>query len=196
MAKKRTNEDKKPNMFIRILVAVVLPFIITVALTIFVLQLFGVDVLGWTEEKLAQTPISSSFVKTEDEKILSEKLDKANETIETQKKEIEDLKAQIEQLEAEIENKEMEIAKLENEKESLQNAENDAEDGTAQDVDIKKLASSFKKMDKEQAAQIIANMDIQTAVLLLSNVSSDVRGAILEEMEPQQAANIMQRMMN
>lgn len=196
MAKKRTNEDKKPNMFIRILVAVVLPFIITVALTIFVLQLFGVDVLGWTEEKLAQTSIISSFVKTEDEKILSEKLDKANETIETQKKEIEDLKAQIEQLEAEIENKEMEIAKLENEKESLQNAENDAEDGTAQDVDIKKLASSFKKMDKEQAAQIIANMDIQTAVLLLSNVSSDVRGAILEEMEPQQAANIMQRMMN
>lgn len=196
MAKKRTNEDKKPNMFIRILVAVVLPFIITVALTIFVLQLFGVDVLGWTEEKLAQTPIISSFVKTEDEKILSEKLDKANETIETQKKEIEDLKAQIEQLEAEIENKEMEIAKFENEKESLQNAENDAEDGTAQDVDIKKLASSFKKMDKEQAAQIIANMDIQTAVLLLSNVSSDVRGAILEEMEPQQAANIMQRMMN
>lgn len=196
MAKKRTNEDKKPNMFIRILVAVVLPFIITVALTIFVLQLFGVDVLGWTEEKLAQTPIISSFVKTEDEKILSEKLDKANETIETQKKEIEDLKAQIEQLEAEIENKEMEIAKLENEKESQQNAENDAEDGTAQDVDIKKLASSFKKMDKEQAAQIIANMDIQTAVLLLSNVSSDVRGAILEEMEPQQAANIMQRMMN
>jgi hypothetical protein len=68
MAKKRTNEDKKPNMFIRILVAVVLPFIITVALTIFVLQLFGVDVLGWTEEKLAQTPIISSFVKTEDEK--------------------------------------------------------------------------------------------------------------------------------
>lgn len=196
MAKKRTNEDKKPNMFIRILFAVVLPFIITVALTIFVLQLFGVDVLGWTEEKLAQTPIISSFVKTEDEKILSEKLDKANETIETQKKEIEDLKAQIEQLEAEIENKETEIAKLENEKESLQNAENDAEDGTAQDVDIKKLASSFKKMDKEQAAQIIANMDIQTAVLLLSNVSSDVRGAILEEMEPQQAANIMQRMMN
>lgn len=196
MAKKRTNEDKKPNMFIRILVAVVLPFIITVALTIFVLQLFGVDVLGWTEEKLAQTPIISSFVKTEDEKILSEKLDKANETIETQKKEIEDLKAQIEQLEAEIENKEMEIAKLENEKESLQNSENDAEDGTSQDVDIKKLASSFKKMDKEQAAQIIANMDIQTAVLLLSNVSSDVRGAILEEMEPQQAANIMQRMMN
>ena len=51
-------------------------------------------------------------------------------------------------------------------------------------------------MDPESAAQIIQNLDQTNAIAILSNLSGDVRGDILAEMEPRQAAEIMTAMMN
>lgn len=191
MAKQQSTKKKKLNPLVTIIFAVILPLFVALVLAVIVLSLFGVDVAGWTEEKLTKTPVISSFVQTEDEKSLTEKLKKANETIENQKRIIEELEAEIEQLEAQLDDLEIDMAKLENEstEEELESVE------LEEDIDIKQLASSFRKMDKEQAGKIVANLDVSTAVLLLSNVSGDVRGEILEEMDPQVAANLMQSMM-
>lgn len=191
MAKEKTNKKKKMNPFLTIIFAVILPLAVALVLAIVVLSFLGVDVAGWTEDKLTKTPIVSSFVKTEDEKSLIAKVDKANDTIKTQNNVIEELESEIEQLEAQIDNMEIDMAKLENESKIEDLEVTDIEE----DVDIKKLASSFRKMDKEQAAKIVANLSVTTAVQLLSNVSGDVRGEILEEMEPQTAANLMESMM-
>lgn len=192
MAKEKLGEEKKKlNPFLQILFAVILPLLVATILAIAVLMFLGVDVTGWTEEKLAKTPIISSFVKTADEKELTEKLEQAQETIKSQDELIEDLEAQIELLEAEIDDLEIDLAKLENETDESELEALQLEE----DLDIKKLANSFRKMDKEQAAKIVANLNTHNAVLLLSNVSGDVRGEILEEMDPQTAATIMENMM-
>ncbi len=192
MAKeKMEKENKKLNPLLQILFAVVLPVLVAGILVVIVLMFLGVDVAGWTEEKLAKTPIVSSFVKTEGEKELLAKLEKAEETIESQKKTIEDLEEQVEYLEAEVDDLEIDLAKLENETDEKELEEANL----SEDVDIKKLAGSFRKMDKAQAARIVSNLDMQKAVLLLSNVSGDIRGEILEEMDPQTAATLMENMM-
>lgn len=192
MAKEKLGKEKrKLNPFLQILFAVILPLLVATILAIAVLMFLGVDVTGWTEEKLAKTPIISSFVKTADEKELTEKLEQAQETIKSQDELIEDLEAQIELLEAEIDDLEIDLAKLENETDESELEALQLEE----DLDIKKLANSFRKMDKEQAAKIVANLNTHNAVLLLSNVSGDVRGEILEEMDPQTAATIMENMM-
>lgn len=192
MAKeKMEKENKKLNPLLQILFAVVLPVLVAGILVVIVLMFLGVDVAGWTEEKLAKTPIVSSFVKTEGEKELLAKLEKSEETIESQKKTIEDLEEQVEYLEAEVDDLEIDLAKLENETDEKELEEANL----SEDVDIKKLAGSFRKMDKAQAARIVSNLDMQKAVLLLSNVSGDIRGEILEEMDPQTAATLMENMM-
>lgn len=192
MAKeKMEKENKKLNPLLQILFAVVLPVLVAEILVVIVLMFLGVDVAGWTEEKLAKTPIVSSFVKTEGEKELLAKLEKSEETIESQKKTIEDLEEQVEYLEAEVDDLEIDLAKLENETDEKELEEANL----SEDVDIKKLAGSFRKMDKAQAARIVSNLDMQKAVLLLSNVSGDIRGEILEEMDPQTAATLMENMM-
>lgn len=192
MAKEKLGKEKKKlNPFLQILFAVILPLLVATILAIAVLMFLGVDVTGWTEEKLAKTPIISSFVKTADEKELTEKLEQAQETIKSQDELIEDLEAQIELLEAEIDDLEIDLAKFENETDESELEALQLEE----DLDIKKLANSFRKMDKEQAAKIVANLNTHNAVLLLSNVSGDVRGEILEEMDPQTAATIMENMM-
>lgn len=192
MAKEKAKKDKKMNLFFRLLFAVILPLLVVVMLALFVLSFIGIDVLGWTEEKLTTAPIISSFVKTEDEKALTDKLDKANETIQSQTEQITRLESEIDQFEAQIEQLELDRLRIENERESAANL---VDEDLEEDVDIKKLASSFKNMDKEQAAQIVANLNVANAVLLLTNVSSDVRGEILEEMEPNVAANLVEQMM-
>lgn len=191
MAKQQSEKKKKMNLFLTIIFAVILPIIVALILAVVVLTFLGVDVASWTEEKLTKTPIVSSFVQTEDEKSLTDKLEKANDTIKTQNGVIEELEDEVENLEAQLDDLEIDMAKLENQ---MQEEDIELTDLEA-DVDIKQLSSSFRKMDKEQAAKIVSNLDIATAVLLLSNVSGDVRGEILEEMDPQTAANLMESMM-
>jgi|SRR5699024_9107011 len=191
MTENKTNESKKMNPLLTIVFAVILPILVATILAVIVLSFIGVDVVGWTESKLAKAPVVSSFVKTENEKSLIEKLDKANHTIDTQDELIDELENKIEQLEAQLANLEIDLVKVENQT-------NPDDLGTSQleeDADIKKLASSFRKMDKEQAAKIVNNLNESNAVLLLMNISGEVRGEILEAMDPQVAANLMERMM-
>lgn len=193
MAKEK-QENKKMNPFVKFLFMIVLPLLVAGILAVIVLSFVGFDVIGWSKEKLNDVPVVGQMIKTDEEQELSRKLATANDTIRSQREEIEQLKQQIEDLQAQVEEYEMELTKLENEEESAEQL--DAESETAEDEEIKQLASSFRKMDKEQAARIVENLDTTTAVLLLSNISANIRGEILEQMDPQIAARLMQTMAN
>lgn len=197
MTRKQAEQKKKMNPIVTIIFAVILPLLVAFILAITLLTFLGIDVAGWTEDKLAKTPIISAFVQTEDEKTLTNQLNRAKDTIEEQKDRIEELEKELEDLEAQRDDLEIDLAKLENEttEEAAEAAEalEEDEEGT-EDGELKKLASSFRKMDKEQAAQIVANLNQSTAITLLELVSGDVRGEILEHMDPKVAANLMEAM--
>lgn len=196
MAKnKEEKKNKKLNPFVRIIFVFILPLIVAIVLAVFVLSFVGIDVVGWSKDKAQNIPVISSFIKTDEEKELNNKLDRANETISSQQELIDDLKQEVESLKAIRDDNELEIKKMQNELQS-ENATQNTDAVIEEDLDAKKLAGSFRKMDKEQAAKIVESMDLSTAILLLSNVSGTVRGEILEKMDPKIAANIMENMVD
>lgn len=194
MAKVKEENKKKTNPILWTLFAIVIPLMIVSVIAVFVLSLVGVDVTGWMKEKGSNIPVVSSLVTTDEEKDLQRQLEQANETIESQAEEIEALNQEIEHLEGIIEDLELEMERIENRNESEESLLEDSD--LTDEEEIKRVASSFRKMDPESAAQIIQNLDQTNAIAILSNLSGDVRGDILAEMEPRQAAEIMTAMMN
>lgn len=194
MAKVKEENKKKTNPILWILFAIVIPLMVVSVIAVFVLSLVGVDVTGWMKEKGSNIPVVSSLVTTDEEKDLQRQLEQANETIESQAEEIEALNQEIEHLEGIIEDLELEMERIENRNESEESLLEDSD--LTDEEEMKRVASSFRKMDPESAAQIIQNLDQTNAIAILSNLSGDVRGDILAEMEPRQAAEIMTAMMN
>lgn len=194
MAKVKEENKKKTNPILWILFAIVIPLMVVSVIAVFVLSLVGVDVTGWMKEKGSNIPVVSSLVTTDEEKDLKRQLEQANETIESQAEEIEALNQEIEHLEGIIEDLELDMERIENRNESEESLLEDSD--LTDEEEIKRVASSFRKMDPEDAAQIIQNLDQTNAIAILSNLSGDVRGDILAEMEPRQAAEIMTAMMN
>lgn len=194
MAKVKEENKKKTNPILWILFAIVIPLMVVSVIAVFVLSLVGVDVTGWMKEKGSNIPVVSSLVTTDEEKDLQRQLEQANETIESQAEEIEALNQEIEHLEGIIEDLELDMERIENRNESEESLLEDSD--LTNEEEMKRVASSFRKMDPESAAQIIQNLDQTNAIAILSNLSGDVRGDILAEMEPRQAAEIMTAMMN
>lgn len=194
MAKVKEENKKKTNPILWILFAIVIPLMVVSVIAVFVLSLVGVDVTGWMKEKGSNIPVVSSLVTTDEEKDLQRQLEQANETIESQAEEIEALNQEIEHLEGIIEDLELDMERIENRNESEESLLEDSD--LTDEEEMKRVASSFRKMDPEDAAQIIQNLDQTNAIAILSNLSGDVRGDILAEMEPRQAAEIMTAMMN
>lgn len=192
----KSKEKNKMNPFIKILFMIVLPLLVAGTLAIFVLSFVGIDVIGWSKEKLQNVPVVSSIIKTDEEKDLERKLQTANETISSQREEIDNLKQEVENLQSQLEDYELEITKIENEQQTEEALASESSDEVNISEEIKQVANSFQKMDKEQAAKIVENLDTSTAVELLSSLSAKVRGEIFEQMDPQAAARIMETMAN
>jgi len=195
MAKENLENKEKRNPILFFLFAVVIPLLIVSVIAVVILSLVGVDVSGWAKEKGSNIPVVSSFVESEEEEQLQAQLDRANETIELQVDEIDELNKEIDSLEAIREDLQLEITRLENRNQSEEGLLEESDETEVVD-EMKQAASSFRKMDPENAAQIVQNLDQATAVAILTNLSGDVRGAILAEMEPNQAAELVEALTN
>lgn len=192
MAKKNDEKSEKLNPIMRLFFVFILPAIVALLLAVIVLSIGGINVVGWAKDKAQSVPVVSSLIKTDEEKNIMEELEQANEKIAEQNEELESLKAEIEQLEAIAKEQELEMKKMTNEKESEESIKEIEEE--KENLEVKQIAASFKKMDKEKAARIVESLHQSTAVEILSNVSGDVRGGILEEMDPKVAAKLMEDM--
>ena len=183
----KTKGEKRGNPILLFLFAVVIPLVIVIGITIVIMNIAGFDVGKWVKD--ADIPVVSAMIPSKEEKEYENELLKADETIQSQREQIDDLKKEIESLEAIIDDLEMDITRLENRTEDPEIDQESVEE------EIKKTASSFRKMDPENAATIIQNLDKNTAVEILNNLSSDVRGGILAEMEAKNAADLTKEMM-
>src|SRR5690625_568633 len=183
--------ENKTNPVLWFLFAIVIPLTLVVSLTLFILSLSGVDVTGWTKDKLSHVPVISSFVTTTEEQDLEEKVEKSESKAAEQTSEIETLNQTIDDLEGQIKQLEDEILKLENkEKNDLTAIENVEAEEEQRKQKYKNKAASFKKMDKSQAAAIFEQLADDTAIKILSEMSNDVRGHVLEGMNPEKAAKL------
>lgn len=195
MVKKENNKKSSSNIILWFLFAIVIPIMVVGTLILFILSIVGVDVSGWLKEKGSQVPVVSSFIETDIEKDLTEKIMQLEGTIEKQQAEIKDLQSENDDLQATITDHEQEKEKIKNqEKSKAELAKTEKED--MQNQAVKQASASFRKMNKQKAAQIIQSMEKDDAVEILKELSNNVRGGILEEMEPKQAAYFTEIIMN
>lgn len=184
-------QNKKTNPILWFLFAIVIPLIVMIILVYTVLLLAGVNVNDWLKNTGKKIPVVSSMITTEEEKSYAELEEKYyalqddhQSTKNTLQSEIETYKETIEKLEDEISELEAQLSfneARENEEEPLTSSETEM---------IKKLSASFKSMKPKQAALIFTDLDKNIAVELLNTLSNDVRGKILEAMEPKLAAEL------
>jgi flagellar motility protein MotE (MotC chaperone) len=189
MAKQIKNEQKKMNPLLWFLFAVIIPVMVAISILLIILNVAGVDVSGWTKDKVSSVPVLSSFVSEDEESNVGEDTDQIQARVAEKDEEIEQLNEEIRGLETTIERLNQDIIKLENRNE--QNTEQSNENEEENEA-VSSISGSFKDMDSEQAALILQNMENETALSILQAVSNKVRGQILEEMDPEIAADLTQ----
>lgn len=208
MAKQNQEDKTKMNPVLWFFFAIVIPLAVALTITVVVLAIAGVDVAGWTKDKASNIPGVSSLIDKESKtnggkEATSEQI---NDRLKAKDEQIDKLKEQIDELEGTVDSLEQDIAKQKNKEKSNINAGKQADTqgntagatgteqkGTAQNDPVKKMASSFKKMDPAQAALIVQDLSNDMAIDLMNELSTQTRGQVLQEMEPKKAADLTER---
>ncbi|MFA1820673.1 MotE family protein [Virgibacillus oceani] len=187
------NEKKKMNPLLWFLFAVIIPVGIVISILFIILNVAGVDVSGWAKDRVSSVPVLSKLVSEEETMTVEEDAQQTQARVAEKDAEIDQLQEEIRGLETTIENLNQDIVRLENRNE--QNNESTNEEEQASDP-MSSMSGTFKDMDHEQAALILQNMDEETAISILNEVSNKVRGQILEAMDPEIAADLTQLLIN
>lgn len=197
MAKQREfNEKEKMNPFLWFLFAIVIPVIIAITLTVIVFAVAGVDVVNWAKNTGEKIPVLSSVITTEEEARELESKENHQAKLDKKDAEIEQLSSEKQTLERNIEQLEQKIAKLERDLEVASQQPEAEKTVIDTNKTVKQLSSSFTEMKGEQAALILEQLDTSTAFLILNEMSNKDRGAIMENMTPEAAADIARRFIN
>ena len=192
MAKQTKNKNKKMNPFLWFLIAIIIPILFALILAYIIFSMAGVNVSSWVKDKASTIPVVSSMIITDEEKSLEHRNEKLVTALDNKDAEIETLTQEIINLEGTIEKLERDLLKLE--KRNPDSEENEAE--PENEVTVKQMSGSFKDMDPEQAALIIQRLDKEIAVSILKSMSNKVRGSVLETMDPEQAAELTEQIID
>lgn len=189
------NESKVANRFQWFLFAGVIPLLFAVIVSIVVLSFAGVDVAGAVQKYGQHIPGISKLIPAEEGTIdLEAKLKQDVTNLEEINKEN---LTMIEQLEKEAEVRATEITSLQTQIEQL-TEELNAKELEQQETKhtITELSKMYESMSAKNAAVILAELEDQDALTILRGLSTDALGAILEKMEPVDAARFTKLLAN
>ncbi|MBM7701868.1 MotE family protein [Metabacillus iocasae] len=183
---KETNkvEEKEYSKIQIFFLLVFIPILFTIAILFAVLTVAGVDVTT----KVMEIVKSEAFTE---------------ETEENQKRSVKEQQQQVQSLQSELKDKEEAIQSYEEqvammgrkndelqiEIRDLQEELDDMQEQRAnKEVEMTDLISTYEEMTPKRAALIVAELDEEQAMLLLSHLKSKTRSSILEKMPPEIAA--------
>ncbi|WP_099158099.1 MotE family protein [Virgibacillus ndiopensis] len=195
MVKQNKQKREKSNPILWFIFAIVIPIIVAITLTVIIFSVAGVNVMDWVKKTGNDIPVISSIVTTDEEKDIERSEAKMQETLKNKDAKINKLTQNVDDLESTIDQLEQKIAKLENsntEQSTSEETSSEAGDDNSNTNPVKTIASSYKEMDSEQAANIIANLEDNLAISILKELPNDVRGTIFDEMDPEKAAQLTQ----
>lgn len=189
------NEEKQYNRFQWLLFVVIIPLFFTIAIVLIVLTVAGVNVIDEGKKVAEKIPFVSGIFSKE------EKKDKVQPTLEFKKK-INDLQAEIEEKQEEafklediiagrdqtIERNELEKKQLEKEIEELKAAQDDSKRA------FKDIIRTYEMMSAKKSAPIITKLGDDEAVKILSSIKADTLASIMEQMEPEDAARLTNKL--
>lgn len=178
-------EEKKYSKIQWFFVVIVIPALFALTVAVLVLTVAGINVFEKANEFRDKIPFVSTKEEVNDQQALKE----AESTLTKLKAEIKDREAAIANLETDIEGKDLEIETLLLEKEQLQSQIDDLllAQETGQHT-FKDIVNTFESLSAKKAAPIIAEMNDDEALKILSSLKPDILAAILEKMNAADAA--------
>lgn len=178
-------ESKKSSKFQGFIYVVLIPLLFAITVALVAMTFLGYNVFELTKEYGQKIPFISS-VFSEDETQSVKGLEKEMIKLEA---EIKDREAKISQLQTDLDSKEAEISKVQIEKERL---EEEIDELTAMKEQNKRafkdIVKTYETISAKKAAPILAQMSEDEALQILSSVKADTLAAIMEKMEPEDAA--------
>jgi flagellar protein FlbB len=186
-------EKEKMNPFLWFLFAIVIPVIIAITLTVVVFAVAGVDVVSWAKNTGNNIPVLSSIITTDDEAREKTKKESIESRLDAKDAEIEKVSQEKKELEGTVEQLKQQITKLERD---LDAASQQQPEAVEDNKTVKQISNSFTNMKGKQAALILEQLEPGTAYVILSEMSNDDRGSILENMSPEVAAEITKFFIN
>lgn len=194
MGKSMEEKEIQPvNRFQWFLYVIAIPALFAVVVALVVLSFVGINVFQTANELGSKIPFVSKLI-TKDEQLSVEDYEKNMISLEA---EIQDREAKMEQLEAKIESKDMELERMELEKSQL---EAQIEELTAiQDENkraFKDIVKTYETMSAKKAAPIIAKMENEEALKILTNIKAESLAAIMEKLPAEEAAKYTELLTN
>lgn len=184
MANSVEKVERKASKFQWFLMAFLIPLLTVIAVGLVLLQISGVNVFQEAKKLSENVPALQSVLGDGEEEVK----ELENKSLNLQA-EIEDREAQIAKLETKILDKDNAIKQVELEKEQL---EVQLEELRQIQSDNKRafadVVETYEAMSPKKAAPILVELEDAEAVKILSQVSPDQLGKILESMLPADAA--------
>lgn len=180
-------KPKKTGKFQKFLYWFLIPILFAFAVTLLVLTLLGHNVFQVTKEYGQKIPFVSSLFNEEENASLEES---ENKVIELEA-DIKDREARITQLEGQMETKDLDIERAQLEKERLQQEIDELR--AIRDENkraFKDIIKTYETISAKKAAPILTEMEESEAVRILANVKPDTLAAIMEKMDPANAARM------
>ncbi|WAA13602.1 MotE family protein [Fervidibacillus halotolerans] len=189
MRKEKEKKKKKFGIFQWIVFGGIFPILIALSILLIVLSIQGINVFKETEK----IPVIGNFLGQEKNDETS--VDDLENTIRKLQAELKNEEAKSSQLQSKLEDKEKEIAQLEEEKKRLERDLNElmnSKGTTSKNWDS--VIKTYETMKPKEAALILVEMDENTALNILADLSEDQLADILEKMPPQDAAQFTNRL--
>ncbi|SDL74054.1 MotE family protein [Sediminibacillus halophilus] len=184
MASKSEYEKKKPGVLQWILF-ILIPLILAATIALIIMVAAGIDVGGFAKKYANQVPGVSSLVSDEEKESGDVEQKRLTAAIESKDEQIEQLESELEAREADLEDLNEQINTL---NQQLETKEEETEE-TASDP-INDISTSFQNMEAERAAGILANLEDDTALAVMEQMSKKTLGEILGEMDADEAARL------
>lgn len=198
MAKKigkeiETVEETKAKPFQKFLLLVLIPLLIVITLGLIIATATGVNVFEKAKSYTAKIPIVGSLAQKENVSNIKNIEKNVNEL----QNQLNDRNSEITQLQEKLDSKDTELQKAKLDNSQLQQ---DIKDLNAAQKEskraLKDIVSTYETMSPKKSAPIIAKMADAEALKILTNVKPEVLAAIMENMDPTQAARFTVLMTN
>lgn len=188
---KEIETEEKVGKFQWFLFVIVIPLLFTIALTLVITTIAGVNVFDVAKKYGANLPFISKLVgdtQKSTEQVLKENMLQQKATIEEKTMQIKKLEKEVKNKQSEIDALKQEIKRLNDELSAKQQGNTTSPPLNEKKPTVQDIAKMYETMSPKNAALIIPKMSDQEAVNILSALGSDTVAAILEKMTPADAA--------
>jgi flagellar motility protein MotE (MotC chaperone) len=188
-----TVEETRAKPFQKFLLLVLIPLLIVITLGLIIATATGVNVFEKAKSYTAKIPIVGSLAQKENISNIKNIEKNVNEL----QNQLNDRNSEITQLQEKLDSKDTELQKAKLDNSQLQQ---DIKDLNAAQKEskraLKDIVSTYETMSPKKSAPIIAKMADAEALKILTNVKPEVLAAIMENMDPTQAARFTVLMTN